>query len=56
MPITSDFDIESPLRSFSSITKTNRYLLIFLIAMGLFIAIYIPLRVIPQNKNDEYDI
>ena len=56
MPITSDFDIESLIRSISTMLKTNRYLLIFLIAMGLFIAIYIPLRVIPQNNNDEYDI
>ena len=53
MPRTSDFDIETPLRSISSITKHNRYLLLFLIVMGLFMAIYIPLRVIPQNKNDE---
>ena len=52
----SDFDIESPIRSISTMSKTNRYLLFFLIAMVLFIAIYIPLRVIPQNKNDEYDI
>ena len=56
MPRTSMYDIESPIRSFTSNTKYNRYLLIFLIAMVLFIAIYIPLRVIPQNKNDEYDI
>ena len=53
MPRTSDFDIETPLRSISSITKHNRYLLLFLIVMGLLMAIYIPLRVIPQNKNDE---
>ena len=53
MPITNSYDIESPLRSFSSITKHNRYLLLFLIIMGLFMAIYIPLRLIPQNKNDD---
>ena len=56
MPRTFMYDIESPLRSISTMSKTNTGLLIFLIAMGLFMAIYIPLRVIPQNKNDEYDI
>ena len=53
MPKTSMYDIDSPLRSFSSITKHNRYLLFFLIIMGLFMAIYIPLRVFPQKNNDE---
>ena len=50
MPITNSYDIESPLRSFSSITKHNRYLF-FLIVMGLFMAIYIPLRVIHQDYH-----
>ena len=54
MPRTDVFDIESPIRSISSsITKHNRYLLLFLIVMVLFMAVYIPLRVIPQNKNDD---
>ena len=53
MPRTTMYDIESPIRSFTSNTKYNRYLLLFLIIMGLFMAIYIPLRVIPQNKNDD---
>ena len=56
MPRTSMYDIDSPIRSISTISKSNTGLLIFLIAMGLFMAIYIPLRVISQNNNDEYDI
>ena len=53
MPRTSMYDIESPLRSMSTMSKSNTGLLIFLITMGLFMAIYIPLRVIPQYNNDD---
>ena len=48
----SAFDIESPIRSISKMS-TTKGLLLFFIAMGLFMAIYFPLRVFPQNNNNE---
>ena len=53
MPRTYMFDIESPMRSLSTIAKTNKLLLLFLIAVILFMTIYIPTRVFPQKNNDE---
>jgi len=53
MPRTDIFDIESPLRSLSTVAKSNKGLLLFLIVLILFMVIYIPSRVFPEKNNDE---
>jgi hypothetical protein len=52
MPRSILYDIESPMKSLSSMTKNRNGLLIFLIILVLFMAIYIPTRVLGKNNDD----
>ena len=47
------FDIESPIKSLSTVAKTNKGLLLFLIILIFLMVIYVPTRVFPEKNNDE---
>ena len=52
MPRTDVFDIESPLRTLSTLSKHNNKLFMFLVALGLFMIIYFIIEITRTKESD----